>query len=136
MAKVVQQKVKLKGISPESLYDTYLDPKKHAAVIGFRVSVSKQVGATFTAFDGDIRGKNLLIVPKRLIVQSWRSNSWKPDDLDSILILRFSKIAGVTQIHLVHANIPDHDYTGVNQGWAKYYWKPWKSYLKQKRAKG
>ena len=38
-----------------------------------------------------LSGKNLLIVPNRLIVQSSRGTHWKKSDPDSILVLEFSK---------------------------------------------
>jgi len=129
MAKTIQQTVRFKA-SPEELFQTYLDSKKHAAVIGDKVSISRKVGAAFSAFDGMLRGKNLLIVPNRLIVQSWRAKPWKKADLDSILILFFTKVRGGAQITLVHVNVPSYDYAGVKKGWPKYYWTPWKASLK------
>ncbi|TLY16298.1 MAG: hypothetical protein E6K69_04315 [Nitrospirae bacterium] len=53
MAKTIQQTVRFKA-SPEELFTTYLDSKKHAAVIGSRVSISRKVGGKFVAFDGMI----------------------------------------------------------------------------------
>jgi activator of HSP90 ATPase len=69
------------------------------------------------------------VVPKRLIVQTWRASHWTVADLDSILILRFSPDPAGGRIDLVHANVADHDYDSVNQGWEKYYWTPWRTYL-------
>lgn len=133
MAKTIQQTVKLTA-SPEELFNTYLDSKKHAAVIGSTVSIGRRVGGKFMAFDGMVTGTNLLIIPKRLIVQSWRARIWKRTDLDSILILTFSKAPGGGRISLVHVNVPNHDHAGVNKGWHKYYWKPWKAYLKRRSS--
>lgn len=91
---------------------------------GDEVRISKKVGATFTAFDGMRTGKNLLILPNRLIVQAWRAKPWKNTDLDSILILYFTQIRGRAKISLVHVNDPSYDYAGVKMGWPEYYWKP------------
>jgi activator of HSP90 ATPase len=95
-----------------------------------------QAGVQFTAFDGMLLGKNLVVVPNRLIVQAWRASHWKKSDLDSILILTFSKAPGGGRIDLVHVGVPQHDHKGVSQGWPKYYWEPWKAYLKARSAKG
>jgi hypothetical protein len=54
--------------------------------------MSRRVGGTFSAHAGHLRGRNLAIVPKRLIVQSWRGSNWKKGDLDSTLVLVFSLI--------------------------------------------
>ena len=130
MTKTIQQSVRF-PVPPEELFDTYLDAKRHAAVTGGKVSISARVSRKFTAFDGMILGRNLVIVPKRLIVQVWRSAQWKDDDLDSILTLLFSGTPNGGRIDLFHVNVPAHDHEGVTEGWKKYYWRPWREYLKQ-----
>ncbi len=121
--------------SPQTLFDTYLDSRRHAAVTGTRVKISRKAGHAFSAFNGMLRGRNLLIVPKRLIVQAWRAKSWKASDPDSVLILAFERVRGGARLELTHVNVPQHDLRGVTEGWRKYYWKPWKAYLK-KTARG
>jgi hypothetical protein len=68
-----------------------------------------------------------------MIVQTWRGSNWKKSEGDSILILTFNKVSGGGRINLVHANVPDRDYAGINRGWNKYYWKPWRAYLRRPR---
>ncbi len=53
MMNIILQRVSLQA-SPEALFDTYLDSKKHAAVIGRKVTIKRAVGARFVAFDGII----------------------------------------------------------------------------------
>ena len=132
MTPPIRQSVTLNA-SPEELYETFLDSRKHAAVTGAPAKINRKVGGRFTAFNGQLRGRTLLVEPKRLIVQAWRSNQWKPEDPDSILVLRFSKVAQGGRIDLVHVNLPAGDHKGVTGGWRTYYWKPWKSYLAKKR---
>lgn len=114
MMNVIRQSVRFKA-SPEALFNIYLDSQKHGAAIDDKVSISRKVGATFTAFNGGLRGRNLLIVPNRMVVQSWRANSWKKSDADSILILLFSKAGRGGQIELIHANVPGHTYAPLNR---------------------
>jgi hypothetical protein len=38
-------------------------------------------------------------------------------------------------VDLVHVGVPQHDQNGVRNGWAKYYWKPWKKYLAAQKKK-
>ena len=135
MAMTIQQSARF-SVPPEVLFDIYLDSKKHSAAVQSKASVSRKVGGRFSAFNGMLQGKNLAIVPKRMIVQAWRGSDWKQTELDSILILTFSKVPGGGQISLVHANIPDRAYPGIRRGWPKYYWNPWRIYLKQKAGKG
>jgi activator of HSP90 ATPase len=128
MPSTIEQTVWL-PVSPDELFDAYLDPARHAAITGHAVSIGSAPGAPFRAFGDQLSGRMLLIVPKRLVVQSWRSSHWRDDDLDSILILRFSPDAAGGRIDLVHANVADHDHAGVSEGWEKFYWTPWRAYL-------
>ena len=130
MTKPIVQSVTFKA-SPAELFRIFTDSKKHSAATGAKASVSAKPGAPFTAFEGMLSGKNLNVVPNRLIVQAWRASHWKKSDMDWILILTFSQAPGGGRIDLVHVGVPQHDHKGVSQGWPKYYWKPWKAYLKR-----
>ena len=117
--------------SPGILFDMYLDPKSHAAVTGAPVSIGARAGAEFRAFNGMLSGTILQVVPKRLIVQSWRAKSWRARDIDSTLILTFWPEGRGTRIELVHVNVADEDFAGVSEGWESYYWQPWRKYLNE-----
>ena len=134
MANVINQKVSFTA-SPAALFNIYLDSKKHGAAIDDTVTIGRKVGGKFTAFGRMLRWRNLMIVPGHMVVQSWRSNSWKKKDLDSILVLLFSKAGRGGKIELIHVGVPKYDYLPVKKGWLKYYWKPWKSYLKNRRSR-
>jgi hypothetical protein len=47
------------------------------------------------------------------------------------LILAFVPTPGGGRIDLLHLDVPEVDYRGVTQGWDKFYWIPWKQYLKK-----
>jgi len=128
MTKTIQQSVRF-AAPPRTLFEMYLDSEKHSAATGGKATMSGKVGGAFTAWNNQLRGRNLLIVPNRLIVQTWRSVNFKPGDADSILILQFSKFPGGGRVDLVHVNVPPQDHKGVTKGWPNYYWKPWKKYL-------
>jgi activator of HSP90 ATPase len=114
--------------SPQILFDLYLNSRKHSLSTGAPARISRKIGGKFTAFGGQLEGKNLLLVPGKQIVQLWRASHWKKDDW-SILVLNFSRVAGGAQIDLVHIGVPPYDHKGVRQGWPKYYWRPWKKFL-------
>ena len=69
MANIIHQTVSFTA-SPATLFNIYLDSKEHAAAINDKVTISRKVGAPFTAFGGMLRGGNLMIVSGKLIVQS------------------------------------------------------------------
>ena len=128
MINIIQQSVTFRA-APAALFELYMDAEKHSAATGSKAVISKLPGRRFTAFDGVLSGRNLLIVPRRMIVQSWRASHWKKSDIDSTLILRFTPKGKRGRIDLVHVNVPQQDYRGVMQGWKKYYWRPWRNYL-------
>ncbi len=115
----------------DRLFDMYLDPKAHAAFTGAPVTIEPRAGAPFSAFDGTLSGTMLHVVPKRLIVQAWRSANWPADAIDSVLTLSFWPEGDKARIELVHVNVSDEDFAGVSQGWEKYYWTPWREYLRK-----
>ncbi len=130
MPKTIHQRVTLPAPA-ESLYDMYLDPRVHEAFTGSPVTINSKPGSEFQAFGDMLSGRMLYTVPRRLIVQSWRAKDWKPEDLDSILVLTFWPEGNSGRIELVHVNVADQDFQGVNEGWEKYYWKPWREYLQK-----
>ncbi|HTR48249.1 MAG TPA: SRPBCC domain-containing protein [Verrucomicrobiae bacterium] len=134
MTKAIQQSVRFKA-TPAELFEMYLDSKQHSAATGGKATMSRKAGGAFTAWNKQIWGTNLQIVPNRLIVQAWRSVNLKPGDADSILVLKFSKTPGGARVDLVHVNVPQQDRQGVSKGWPTYYWRPWKKYLAAKREK-
>ena len=112
----------------------YLDSESHSAFTGAPATVEPRPGAPFHAFDGQLTGTMLHIVPKRLIVQAWRSANWHEDAIDSTLVLSFlpeqTEDGGATgRIELVHVNVPDSDFAGVSRGGEKYYFTPWRAWF-------
>jgi hypothetical protein len=114
----------------------YLDAAAHAAITGAPVEITARPGARFRAFDDRLSGTILQIVPKKLIVQTWRSVNFAPTDFESTLILTFWPQDEGARIDLVQVNVSDQDYAGVSQGWEKYYWTPWREYLTRAHARG
>src|SRR6202795_4619428 len=122
MTPTISQRVRF-STSAETLFEMYMDSKKHAASTGAPAKLSRKVGGAWSAYGGSIGGKNLLIVPDQQIVQAWRARFWKKREL-SVLIMTFEKAAGGTIVEVVHVGVPQHDQKGVRNGWPKYYWKP------------
>ena len=136
MTLVIEQSVSFPKVSPAELYELFVDSAKHTAATGMPAKASRKVGGKWSAFGGMISGKNLALVPNRMIVQAWRSSEWKKADPDSVLIVRFEKTPGGATAHLAHVGVPSYDHKGVTKGWKKFYWEPWKTYLNQRKRRG
>jgi len=128
MRSVITQSVVLPA-TPDTLFDSYLDPSQHAAFTGHPVAIAAETGAEFRAFDGQLSGRILAVVRPNLIVQSWRSVNFLPEDEDSTLILEFLPVTDGTRVELVQVGVPRQDYNGVSEGWQQHYWEPWKTWL-------
>jgi uncharacterized protein YndB with AHSA1/START domain len=128
MRSVIRQSIELPA-SAERLFEMYLDPTTHQEIIGASVDIGNKRYSKFKAFDGALTGMIREVIKRRLIIQSWRSDAFKTEDQDSTLILSFTPERDEERIDLMHLDVPDHDYDGVNQGWEKYHWTPWRAYL-------
>jgi len=56
----------------EEVYDALIEAKKHAEFTGARATSQPKVGGKFTAWDGYIFGKHLLLERGKKIVQEWK----------------------------------------------------------------
>jgi activator of HSP90 ATPase len=127
----IEQSVVLPAPASE-LYAAYLDPAAHTAITGSRVEIGERPGSVFRAFSGMLSGRILHTISGRLIVQTWRSQQWSSEDLDSVLTLRFLPESGAAAcIELVQVGVAQSDVEGVRDGWSRYYWNPWREYLER-----
>lgn len=131
MSKIIRKTIELPA-APETLFETYVDARRHAEAVGAPASVSRRPGARFWVFDKKgVFGKNLLIVPGRLVVQTWRAQPWRRSDPDSILTLAFSKGEAGGRIELAQVLVPDHAFEIISGGWHARYWTPWRAYFER-----
>ena len=133
MIHVIQQSIEFENTRVEELFEIMMDPRKHSEITKAEVRISRGEGDSFSAFNGMVTGKNLCIVPNKMLVQSWRGNVWKEHDLDSIVIMIFTSTQRGAKIDLIHANAPDQ-FVKVEK-WRELYWDPMKAYLSAKSAK-
>ena len=128
MNKAIEQKILFPGAPAAELFDIFVNPKKHSAIHGGAgTKISNKEGDSFSLLNGNLNGKNLLIVPDRMIVQAWRGNVWEKDDLDSVLALVFSDTRTGGQIKMVHAFTPNQ----FTELWNEIYWQPMKEFIKR-----
>jgi activator of HSP90 ATPase len=129
MSKTIVQEVVFKNTTPKDIYDLYMDAKKHSAATGAPAKISNKEGGSFSAYGGYITGKNLQLLKNKLIVQTWRAQDWKKDELDSTFIIALKPKGKDVVMQAVHANVPDKQAKGIDKGWHEFYWEPWKKYL-------
>jgi activator of HSP90 ATPase len=119
--------------TPQHIYDAWLDSRGHAKMTGSAARAKPVEGATFSAWGGYIKGKNLTLEPGRRIVQSWRTTKFAKQDRDSQIEVLLDPIPEGTRITLHHTNVPD-GHTGYQDGgWQQHYFEPMKQYFSAAR---
>jgi activator of HSP90 ATPase len=126
--KTIRQKVVV-PVMPTEVYEAFVDAKKHSAFTGSKATCDARVGGEFTAWDGYISGKNLLLKEGKRIVQEWTTTEWPAGFPPSRLELTFKKVTGGTEISMVHSGVPAELADDVAEGWKEFYWEPLKKYF-------
>lgn len=114
---------------PERVYNAWLDGAEHGRFTGGEATVDATVGGAFTAWDGYISGKNLVLEPHRRIVQSWRSTDFPEGAPDSKLEILLADEGGGTRLTLRHSAIPEGQGHSYEEGWTEHYFTPMTRYF-------
>jgi uncharacterized protein YndB with AHSA1/START domain len=115
--------------TPGEIYEAWLDSLSHTEMTGGEASMSGEVGAEVSAWDGYISGRNLELVPGERIVQSWRTSQFADDHEDSIVTVTLENAGGGTRLTLVHSNVPDDQRSYEAGGWESNYFEPMRVYF-------
>ena len=115
--------------SPQAVYEAWLSSVGHSAMTGAKAKASKKVGATYSAWDGYIVGRNLELDPSRRIVQSWRTTEFAADDPDSTVTIELTPLGAGTRLTLRHAGVPDGQTTYENVGRREFYFEPMQAHF-------
>jgi len=115
--------------SPAAVYGVLTNSEDFARMTGGRpADISKEAGGAVSMFGGDIRGRNVELVPGKRVVQAWRTQRW-PEGLYSLV--RFELVADGRRTKLVFDQVghPDEDQQMLDSGWHKMYWEPMNAML-------
>ena len=123
----IHQEVIIKA-SPLRIYDILLDSKKFAAMTGAPATIDPKVGGSFTMFGGLIVGRNIELVPGRLVVQAWRPTHWSAG-VYSIAKFALAPKDASTLITFDHTGFPEGEYDHLEWGWNNHYWESLKKYV-------
>ena len=129
--KSFEQEIIIKS-TPHDIYEAFMDSKKHSKYTEGKAKVSREVGGSFSVFEGAINGENVELVQDKKIVQTWRSEgeNWSKGYYSTITFI-FEPVDQGTLIKFTHVDIPEGAYESVKEGWETYYWKPLKEMLEK-----
>jgi uncharacterized protein YndB with AHSA1/START domain len=115
--------------SAQDIYDAWLNSLAHSEMTGGQASMSDDIAAEVSAWDGYITGRNLELVPGERIVQSWRTTQFTDEHEDSVITMTLEDVEDGTLLTLVHSNVPDGQTSYEQGGWQEYYFEPMKEYF-------
>ena len=115
--------------SPAEIYRAWLDSIGHSEMTGGEATMSDEVGADISAWDGYITGRNLELVPGERIVQSWRTTEFDDECDDSVVTILLQETEGGTLLTLEHSNVPDEYKSYEEGGWQSHYFEPMITYF-------
>ena len=114
---------------PTSVYAVLTDSEKFAKMTGGRkAAISPDEGGAVSLFGGDIRARNVELVPGRRVVQAWRSGNW-PEGVYSIVRFEMAEEGKSTRLVFDQTGYPPEAEQMLSGGWHKMYWEPMKAML-------
>ena len=99
-----------------------MDSKRHSALVGQQVGVSRRVGGAFSV-GHDLEGTTLALAKDRRIVQKWRAANW-PAGVYSKATFALAKATGGTRISFTQTGVPSEFFGEISEGWRAFYWGP------------
>lgn len=121
--------------SPEEIYQAWLDSLAHSEMTGGEASMSDQIGAEVSAWDGYISGRNIELTPSERIVQAWRTSEFEDEDEDSVITVILEPVGAETLLTLEHSNVPDEHKSYEEGGWESNYFEPMVAYFSERKGK-
>ena len=111
--------------TPHQLYEALLSSKRFASFSAMDADITAKPGGPFKMFGGMIVGRNIELIPDKLIVQAWRPSHWKPG-IYSIVRFELKANGSKTTVILDHTGFPAGDFDSLSDGWKLHYWEPLK----------
>ncbi|MBK9168751.1 MAG: SRPBCC domain-containing protein [Bryobacterales bacterium] len=131
MAKKTKTIRQTRGIpaTPDQIYEALTNAKKHTAFTGAAATGAARVGGKFTAYDGYISGKHVVLDKGKRIVQQWQTTEWPEGEPPSTLEFILEAKGKGTSVKMIHSGIPADQAPRYGQGWDDYYWTPLKAHF-------
>lgn len=118
-------------VSPERAYRAWIDSHELSQFTGSPAKIEAVKDGQYTALDGYVRGKNLVLSPFSRIVQTWRTNDFAESDPDSQVELKFEPTCLGTQVTLLHTGLPGQDAGEYLETWEKRFFRPMLRYFEE-----
>ncbi|XP_047338395.1 activator of 90 kDa heat shock protein ATPase homolog [Impatiens glandulifera] len=96
----------------KDLYEILMDENRWKGFTQSNAKISKEIGGSFSIFDGSVTGTNVELEEGKLIVQKWRFGSWPDGILSTVRLTLEEPEPGLTIVNLIHTDVPEEDRYG------------------------
>ena len=118
-------------VSPQRVYEAWMDSAAHSDFTGSPAQINSNLGGEYSAWDGYISGKTIVLEPFRHIRQTWRTSEFPANAPDSILDIEIEVEGQGSKLTLIHKEIPEGQSEQYRQGWEDFYFSTMKDYFAQ-----
>lgn len=131
--RTIRQEVEFSA-SAHEVYEALMDEGKHSAFTGSAAKISREEGGPFSAYDGDITGRNVKLVPDALIVQDWycETDGWPEGHYSRAEFSLKDRKGGGCVLEFTQTGVPEGSFEEISEGWKEYYWEPMKRMLRKR----
>ena len=116
-------------VAPTTLYFAWIDSDHHSSMTGSAAKIDPVVGAKFSACNGYVTGKLVILDLGRRIVMSWRTTDFPRDAADSRVEVHFETLGLSTRILILHTEIPEGQSEKYMALWNEKYITPMRAYF-------
>jgi len=128
MAKTINEALEFENLTKEELFNIFTDSEKLFEITEYKTTVGVNRGDRFKALNGAVVGKNLYVVPGRMLVIVWRWLSRKEKLNDSLITLVFNDTGNGCRLEASHINLQNTEEPFMNKD---TYWGPITEYTEK-----
>ena len=128
----IKQQV-LISAGPAEVYAVLADAGALSALSGMPGVAGPSAGEEFSAFDGNVTGRQIELVPGQRIVQAWRFPVWEPGTY-SIVSFTVAAEAGGTRLTVEQHGEPEDWHDHVVANWPTFYLNPLANHFSRQTA--
>jgi activator of HSP90 ATPase len=108
---------------PAEVYAVLADADALSALSGMSGVPGRSAGEEFSAFDGNVTGRQIELVPGQRLVQAWRFPQFAPGTY-SMVSFTLTAEAGGTRLVIQQHGEPDDWHDHIDANWPTFYLTP------------
>jgi activator of HSP90 ATPase len=108
---------------PERVYAVLADARALSALSGMSGTAGETDGEAFSAFDGNVTGRQIELRPGERVAQAWRFPRWQ-EGVYSIVSFTLAPAEGGTLLTVDQHGEPEDWHDHIDANWPTFYLRP------------